>query len=311
MTSSTALRLFVVVSFALVAPALRAQDGLPPSSDGAPADAAPPADPPAPAAQPAASAPADAAPTLPAPAAGPGSLEIVTDQPGADAFVDGARVGKTPLRVDGLAEGAHRIQVSREGGAPAVRDVTVLPGQVSRVDIILAGGPVRPQSGTLGAQDPQANPQQAPQAAGGSKFGLPGREFFATFLEQPWAWAAAGICAVSLLTAAVLWTLSSPQAIPVVGPSIPVLGGDATTASRIWLGVRLTALGVAAFFGVVALLLFVWPSLPFAKFIQLPDLSKMMGLKKDDKAQPAGQPAGQPAAPQPAPAPAPQPAPAK
>ena len=64
---------------------------------------------------------------------------------------------------------------------------------------------------------------------------------------------------------------------------------------------RAYALAIAAVTGVVALLLFVWPSLPFAKFLPLPDLGKMLGFKKDAPPPAAGQPA---AAPAPTPAPA-------
>ena len=251
-----------------------AQEGLPP------VEAPPPAAP----AQPAPPA-ADVAPAgLPAPA-GAGSIEIVTDQPGAEAMVDGARVGRTPVRVDGLAAGVHRVQVTREGGAPSNRDVTVVDGQVSRVDIIIGGAPPRSQNGSLG--EGQASPQAAPQAAGGSRFGLPGREFFSTFLEQPWAWAAAGVCAVALLAAALMWTIASPKDVPLVGQYINV-----DVPANAWLGIRITAIVVAAFFGVVALVLFVWPSLPFAKWVPLPDLNKMLGFKKDPPpAAPPAQPA--------------------
>jgi hypothetical protein len=257
-------------------PAL-AQEGLPPPAETAPAAAAP--------AQPAAAQPA-APEALPAPA-GAGSVEIVTDQPGAEALVDGARVGKTPVRVDGLSPGVHRVQVTREGGAPNTRDVTVLDGQVSRVDIIIAGGPPRADNGSLGNETPQAAPAAAPQSSGGSKFGLPGREFFSTFLEQPWAWVAAGICAVALLAAALMWTIAGPKDIPLVGNYINV-----DVPSNVWLAARVTALAVAALFGVGALILFVWPSLPFAKWVPLPDLNKILGFKKDPP----------PAAPAPAPA---------
>ncbi|MBI5495017.1 MAG: PEGA domain-containing protein [Deltaproteobacteria bacterium] len=266
----------VALFLALGTPALAQEGAALPGSEPAPQ--------PAPPAQPAAlPAPAEPA-ALPAPA-GAGSIEITTDQP-AEAAVDGARAGKTPVRVDGLSPGVHRVTVTREGGAPVVRDVTVVDGQVSRVEILVAGAAPVSGGGSVGGAEPTAT---APQASGGSKFSIPGREFFSTFLEQPWAWAAVAVCGVALLTTAVLWTTAGPKDLPLVGNFVNV---DVPTQA--WWALKISALVIAALSGGAALLMFVWPSLPFAKWVKLPDLSKMVGLKKDDA------PAAAPAQPAPA-----------
>jgi hypothetical protein len=205
-------------------------------------------------------------------------LEVVSDTPGAEVTVDGVRAGVTPLRLD-LVVGSHSVRVSQQGGAPVVKDVTVQEGVTLRVEATVGSGPPRPQTATLGTQTPpEGQTTGAPKAPG-----LPGREFFSTFFEQPWAWAAAGICGVSLLVAALLWTTSSPTGIPFVGSYLTNLPGSDNAS--VWLGVKMVALVVAAASGLLALGLFVWPTLPFAKFVALPELGKMLG-KKDEKKEP-------------------------
>ncbi len=48
--------------------------------------------------------------------AGLGSLEITTDDPGAGVWVDGRRVGVTPVAVEGLPVGSHQVLVVGAGG---------------------------------------------------------------------------------------------------------------------------------------------------------------------------------------------------
>ncbi|MBN1336580.1 MAG: PEGA domain-containing protein [Deltaproteobacteria bacterium] len=43
--------------------------------------------------------------------AGVGSVEVVTDDPGADVYVDGRRAGATPVTVEGLPAGSHALLV--------------------------------------------------------------------------------------------------------------------------------------------------------------------------------------------------------
>src|SRR5205823_2235489 len=131
---------------------------------------------------------------------------------------------------------------------------TVQEGLTVRLDAIIAGGAPVSGSGTLG--------DQGTPAASPLKSGLPGREFFSTFLEQPWAWAAAGVALVCLIAAALVWTMGTPQAIPVVGSYIPTFSGNTDTNFQIWTAVKVGMLVVAGLAGIVALGLFVWPTLP-------------------------------------------------
>jgi len=71
---------------------------------------------------PAASAPAAPAPEREAPAAAPapaarptGVLRVRSDVPGASVFLDRKYLGTTPLDVDGLDPGSHRLNVSADG----------------------------------------------------------------------------------------------------------------------------------------------------------------------------------------------------
>ncbi|MEW5854285.1 MAG: PEGA domain-containing protein [Myxococcota bacterium] len=254
------------------------------------APAAQPAEPPPPVAQPtpppqAQPAPAPTpgpAPTeLPpaSPSAGVGALEIHSDVPGADVLVDGQPAGKTPVRVDNLTAGPHRVQVTREGGAPLIREVTVQDGLTVRMDVNVGSGPNRQPTGTLGNA---AQPPPPPPAKKSSV--LPGGEFFSTFVSQPWAWIAGAFALGAALVAAILWS-STPDNLP-LGIKIP---GNVTVSAEQWRILQFTTVGIAIVAIVVTIGLFIWPSLPFAKFLSLPDLSKMMNKKDEKPAQPEQQ----------------------
>jgi hypothetical protein len=59
---------------------------------------------------------ADAPPAEPAPPTRPGgALRVRSDVPGASVFLDRKFLGTTPLEVDGLQAGSHRLNVSVEG----------------------------------------------------------------------------------------------------------------------------------------------------------------------------------------------------
>ena len=87
-------------------------------------------------------APAPTAP--PAPVATTGSLEVLSAEPGAAIFLDGADTGMlTPATVTALAPGAHRIELRTtcaRGGAEA----TVIAGQTATANVA-----VTPGTGTL------------------------------------------------------------------------------------------------------------------------------------------------------------------
>lgn len=60
-------------------------------------------------------APAEATPAESAPARTAGVLRVRSDVPGASVFLDRKFLGNTPLDVDGLQAGSHRLNVSVEG----------------------------------------------------------------------------------------------------------------------------------------------------------------------------------------------------
>jgi serine/threonine-protein kinase len=71
------------------------------------------------------------APTKPAETrmTGPGRLLIRSTPAGALVSVDGHDSGKTPVTVRDLSTGAHRVQITHEGFAPADRRVTITPAR--------------------------------------------------------------------------------------------------------------------------------------------------------------------------------------
>ena len=68
----------------------------------------------------------------PAPVATSGSLQVQTDPPGQVVFVDDVRRGTSPLTIDGLAAGEHRLVVSSQSGSYR-RAVTITPGETMNV----------------------------------------------------------------------------------------------------------------------------------------------------------------------------------
>jgi hypothetical protein len=100
-----------------------------PTDSGAPAaetrtrEAAPRAraEAPASSAEAAAPAPAAAAPTH-------GTLNVSTDVPGAQVFLDRTFIGASPVTIPNVTPGPHRLNVSAEGFDGVVRDLDVQPG---------------------------------------------------------------------------------------------------------------------------------------------------------------------------------------
>jgi hypothetical protein len=217
---------------------------------------------------------------LPAPlekpaAEGWGAIEVLTDPPGATVALDGQVVGKSPVRIDRLPAGPHTLQLAVDGGAPVTKTITVAAGVTSRLEQNLTGNPNRPQGATLG------EPAPPPPKKSGSFFG---GEFFGSFLTQPWAWVAAGVAGLALLAAALLWTTSTPASLFLVGTYLKDVRPEA------WKALQVGSLVVAAITGLIAVALFIWPSLPFSKYFTFDEVKKLVG-KKDEKATPVPPPA--------------------
>ena len=84
--------------------------------------------------------------TLPA-AIKPGSILVTADVAGADVFVDGQRKDSAPAVIDGLLEGAHTVEVRKDGMNPWKQVVTVIAGQ--QVKVAATVTPPKPESGSL------------------------------------------------------------------------------------------------------------------------------------------------------------------
>lgn len=98
--------------------------------------------------------PAPAAPkAAPTRAAGPGRLVIRSTPAGAQVSVNGHEAGKTPVSVGELALGAHRIQLTHEGFAPAERRVTITRRRSSQsIAVTLAAARTARAAGTLSVE---------------------------------------------------------------------------------------------------------------------------------------------------------------
>jgi hypothetical protein len=105
----------------------------PPASRGTPPRAAPPPPEPEPPPPPAPAAPEASASRVPAPAPTPaaptvGILNIDSDVPGAQVFIDRQFVGAAPVRGASVAPGTHRINVSASGFEGVAETIEVSPG---------------------------------------------------------------------------------------------------------------------------------------------------------------------------------------
>lgn len=68
-----------------------------------------------------------------------GSLEIATDPRGGEVWLDGTSRGKSPVRIDGLAPGPHRISASGPFGQVEEQEVVVVGGTVTPVTVPTVG----------------------------------------------------------------------------------------------------------------------------------------------------------------------------
>ena len=78
--------------------------------------------------------------TPPAPAPTTGALVIESRPPGATVFVDGRRIGTTPLSLPDSSPGTHRIRLEMEGFSPWVTTAVVQAGARTRVAASLERG---------------------------------------------------------------------------------------------------------------------------------------------------------------------------
>ncbi|MEW5851933.1 MAG: PEGA domain-containing protein [Myxococcota bacterium] len=171
-----------------------------------------------------------------------GALEVVTRQPGLPVLVDGDLRGRTPVRVDGLSPGLHRVQVGRQGADMVIQEVLIQQGTTVKLEPALASVVTAPVT--------------APVRTGLDA--LPGKATLLSMATQPWAYASAALCGVSLLGAGILWT-STPQKMPVLGRPPVELNNLQFQALR-W-----GALGLVATSAAATVVLFILPALPILR----------------------------------------------
>lgn len=84
-------------------------------------------------------------------AAATGSLYVTTLPSGADVWIDGTYVGRSPLVLDALAAGKHTVGLTRAGWNSRQLDITIAAGQTtfSSTQLDERQGSVRPAPGTI------------------------------------------------------------------------------------------------------------------------------------------------------------------
>ena len=107
-------------------------------------------------------------PALYAESASEGGLSVVTDPPGASVYVNGESRGVTPLQIDRIAAGEHRVTVVKDGYLENSRVVRVEAGRKQALELELTSSAGHPRS------------EAQVQSAGGGGGGVP-----------TWVWIAA------------------------------------------------------------------------------------------------------------------------
>ncbi len=67
-----------------------------------------------------------------------GSLQVTSNPAGADLYVDGSRMGYTPVTLSHLTQGTKTIRVEYDGYSPKSKKVTIVPGNRSTVSFALS-----------------------------------------------------------------------------------------------------------------------------------------------------------------------------
>jgi hypothetical protein len=71
----------------------------------------------------------------------PATLSVATQSPDgvitAEIFLDGKRVGQSPLFKPGIEPGMHHVEARAQGWKPAAKRVRLLPGKETRVILVL------------------------------------------------------------------------------------------------------------------------------------------------------------------------------
>ncbi|MBI2895243.1 MAG: PEGA domain-containing protein [Deltaproteobacteria bacterium] len=131
---------------------------------------------------------------VPAPPAPVGSLLVTANVAGAEVFLDGNRLGSTPLEaVPNVAVGRHQLRVRSDRHADYLVDVDVVGGVEARVDAEL---------------EPMAPPPPPPDTR--------------PFYRRPWVWGVAGAVVVTGVIVAVVVATSGESTGGAAGDAVPI-----------------------------------------------------------------------------------------
>jgi hypothetical protein len=76
-------------------------------------------------------------PLVPAASDDTGTIRIKADAGEAEVFLDGKRVGKSPLTLTGVATGAHQVTLTRPGYEDHEQQVQIAPGATAKVFVMM------------------------------------------------------------------------------------------------------------------------------------------------------------------------------
>ncbi|MEW5851104.1 MAG: PEGA domain-containing protein [Myxococcota bacterium] len=105
----------------------------------------------------------------------PTRLVVLTTPPGAVVQLDGEHKGASPLTLNDIPEGAHRITVSKAGLEPQTVDVNIPVGESTEVKVTLSSVPGAAPAATVGAQatPTEAAPEEQ-EEGGGMRYAVTG-----------------------------------------------------------------------------------------------------------------------------------------
>ncbi|MDD1705749.1 MAG: PEGA domain-containing protein [Methanoregulaceae archaeon] len=87
-----------------------------------------------------------------------GSINVLSDPPGGNVYIDGVLVGISPVLLPGVSQGSHLVHIEKGGYEPWEEVVGVTAGMTTQVNATLVAIPPPPLSGSVNVQ---SNPEDA------------------------------------------------------------------------------------------------------------------------------------------------------
>ena len=197
-------------------------------------------------------APAESAPASVAaePPLAHGTLEVITEPPGAAVLLDREPKGAAPVRLEQVPVGAHVVTVEVEGQPPRDREEVVQEGVVTRL-VVDVSNPVATPPSPPTPTEPRTHP---------------GKAVLGLALAFPWAWLATSAAVGLVVLWAVLWPMRQSE--------LPVVAGlKLVIDDRTWKAVQWSPLVAAAGLAVLALALYVAPAIPLSRWLSVGPVS--------------------------------------